>query len=271
VDIGTGLTVAASSPLISKVLGPTADYLGAGLQSLAARGLKNVERVFVNAAERLGKELDAPGVVPPRVLKGILQEAPFCDDELAAEYFGGVLASSRSEVGRDDRGATFTSLIARLSVYQIRSHFLFYSVVRGIYVGCGENIGHSSGRRKLRTFVPWNAYVMAMEFDKNERAEIMMAHVMFGLAREALVEGDFLFGNPEHIRTQYPGADQPGILFSPSALGVELFLWAHGKGDMMVNDIINPAVDLEPGTKITMMPGIRSTEFSDRVLEFDPK
>jgi len=32
------------------------------------------------------------------VLKGILDDSSFCDDELGAEYFGG-FASSRTEVG----------------------------------------------------------------------------------------------------------------------------------------------------------------------------
>lgn len=70
-------------------------------------------------------KLRRPGAVPPKVLKGIIGEAPFCDDELSAEYFGGVLASSRTGVSRNDRGAAFAALVGRLSAYEIRAHFFF--------------------------------------------------------------------------------------------------------------------------------------------------
>jgi hypothetical protein len=57
--------------------------------------------------------------VSPRVL-GFLVQASLCEDELFAEYYGGVLASARGPSGRDDRGASMMSLIGRLSTYQVR-------------------------------------------------------------------------------------------------------------------------------------------------------
>jgi hypothetical protein len=200
------------------------------------------------------------------VLKGVLEDGPFCDDELGAEYFGGVLASSRSEVGRDDRGAAFTALIGRLSTYQIRSHFFFYSVVRLLYERSTENIGIPQGRMRLKTFVPTPAYCSAMKFGAGENGGVILSHVMFGLAREALIEDHFQYGGVDHLRADYAGADMPGILFSPSALGVELFLWAHGKGDLKLTDILSPAVQLTSDIQMKVTPGIRSTLFPDRTF-----
>src|SRR5882724_4943650 len=155
-DPGTGLTVLGtalgSARVVEKILGPTADYLGTGMRDWTERSVKNVGRVFEKAKRKLGDKIEAPGAVAPRVLKGILAEGPFCDDELAAEYFGGVLASSRTEDGRDDRGATFTALIGRLSTYQIRSRFFFYSIIRSVYAGLTENLGTPQGRLRLTTF-----------------------------------------------------------------------------------------------------------------------
>ncbi len=172
VDPGTGLTVLGtalgSKDLVAKILGPTAEYLGAGMRDWTERRVKNLGRVFENAKERLGDKIDSPGAVPPKVLKGILEAAPFCDDELGAEYFGGVLASSRSEVGRDDRGAAFLALIERLSTYQIRSHYFFYTVIRVLYEGLTENLSVNEGRSRLKTFVPLEAYRFAMEFGDKE-------------------------------------------------------------------------------------------------------
>lgn len=264
-DPGTGLTVLGtalgSAQVVGKLLGPTADYLGAGLQAWTERGVKNVARIFQNAERKLGDKLEAPGSVPPKVLKGILGEGPFCDDELAAEYFGGVLASSRSEVGRDDRGATFTALIGRLSTYQIRSHFYFYSMIRILYEGSTENLGVPEGRHHLRIFVPITAYFAAMEFGKGENVSAIVGHVLFGLSREALIEEAFRFGSAEHLRAEYIAADSPGILFAPSALGVELYLWAHGGGDLPLTAILDPTVPLRSATQIRSIPGPRSVHF----------
>jgi len=249
-----------------KILGPTAEYLGGGLANWTERAVKNTGRVFEKAARKLGRQINQPGAVPPKVLKGILEEAPFCDDELGAEYFGGVLASSRSEVERDDRGAAFLALIGRLSSYQIRSHYFFYSVVRALYEGMAENLATLDGRQKLKTFVPMQSYALAMEFSGSENLDTILSHVMFGLSREALIEPEFFCGDAKLMMTQHAGIRVPGIMFSPSALGVELFLWAHGKGTLNVNEILNPITTLTADATITTAPGIRSVMFPDKTF-----
>lgn len=268
IDPGTGLTVLGtalgSKDLVVKLLGPTADYLGGGVRDWTERSVKNIGRVFEIARKKLGDKIDTHGAVPPKVLKGIIGEAPFCDDELAAEYFGGVLASSRSGVGRDDRGAAFVALIGRLSTYQIRSHFFFYSLIRMIYEGSTENIGVQEGRLRLKTFIPLSSYSTAMEFGEGESLPVLVSHVMFGLAREALIELSFSFGMTEHVRSEYGSATVPGLVFTPSALGVELYHWAHGKGDVGLLGILNPEVKLESDAKITTSPGICSVNFPER-------
>jgi hypothetical protein len=202
------------------------------------------------------------------VLKGIIDAGPFCDDELGAEYFGGVLASSRSEVGRDDRGASFLSLLGRLSTYQIRAHFFLYSVVRILYEGSTENLGLPEGRNRLKTFIPVSVYSSAMEFNEKEMKNFatILSHVMFGLAREALIDTTFRFGTAEHIKQMYPLCDSPGLIFQPSALGAELFLWAHGMGDVSIRDLINPKMELTSTINIPTGPGIRSVDFPERVV-----
>src|ERR1043166_8770153 len=101
-DLGTGLTLLGASSLAAKLLGPTFDYMGEGLKVGTQKGVANVGRIFTSAAKKLGPKLEEPGGVQPKVLKGILTEGAFCDDPLAAEYFGGVLASARSGNSRDD-------------------------------------------------------------------------------------------------------------------------------------------------------------------------
>lgn len=268
-DPGTGLVALGaaigSKELVLKILGPTADYLGVGIKDWTERANKNVGRIFENARKKLGDAIDKDGAVPPKVLKGILNEGQFCDDELAADYFGGVLASSRTEISRDDRGASFIALVSRLSSYQIRSHFLFYRLFRLVHEGHSANIGDPAERASLRLFIPVDTYTAAMEPSLEERRMEMISHVMFGLTRENLIEQNFLFGMPEALKRDFPDAQSAGILVNPSALGVELFLWAHGKGQSRLGDFLDSAVSLISSAKLNILPGTRSVKFLDRV------
>jgi len=91
-------------PLAHRVLGDTADYLGAGLKNWTERRAENVQKILKRADERLTDEERKKGAVPPRVIKGVLEDGSFADDPLVQSYFGGVLAASRSANARDDRG-----------------------------------------------------------------------------------------------------------------------------------------------------------------------
>lgn len=239
-DVSTGLTILGgaigSAKVVEKILGPTSEYLGDGLKNWTERRVKNVGRIFENAQKRLGSKIDENGTVPPKVLKAILDDGSFCDDELAAEYFGGVLASSRTEISRDDRGASITALIGRLTTYQIRSHYLFYSIIKKIFDGNDILISNTiENRNKLETFISFESYIIAMEFSDNEDVGNILSHVMFGLDREKLIESNFEFGSTERAKKFGSG----GIMFIPSTLGIELFLWAHGKGSVPIQKFLN--------------------------------
>ncbi|MBW8832034.1 MAG: hypothetical protein JF606_21985 [Burkholderiales bacterium] len=118
IDPGTGLTILGtaigSGKLAEKVLGPTADLAGTGLKEWTEKRIATVKKIFERAGDLQGDEPIA-GSVPPRVLRDVLNEGSLCDDELAVSYYGGMLASSKTGVSRDDRGAYFTGLIDRLT------------------------------------------------------------------------------------------------------------------------------------------------------------
>jgi len=257
-------TAVGSAKTIEKILGPTAEYIGSGLKGWTERRVENVARIFENAKEKLGSRIDAPGQVPPKVLKGILSEGAYCDDELGAEYFGGVLASSRTEVGRDDRGATFIALLGRISSYQLRSHFYYYSLLRQVYEGVDLNLGIADNRKQLQTFVPLDSWDAAMEFSEEEDGGNILNHVMDGLAREVLIDNSYSFGSADHIARTFENADVPGIVFYPTSLGISLYLWSHGMGHLSINDFLYPDVVLHSGVRIPVEPGIKSVHFKDR-------
>lgn len=231
---------------INKILGPTAELLGEQLRDFVQRRTRNVARIFKKAEKRLGDRICSNGSVPPRVLRQIMDDGSFCEDELAAEYFGGVLASSRSSIPRDDRGVSILALISRLSTYQIRTHYILYLVYANIFKGKKASL-LGKKNETLEVFMPMQDYVVAMEFDQHEESSLytFLNHSFFGLRKEGLVE-TFAYGSLEHLRKVWPHAGSDGVLCSPSALGAELFLWAHGISDKSSNHLFDPTIPFEP-------------------------
>jgi hypothetical protein len=236
VDVGTGLaalgTAEVSKDMLAKMLGPTAEYFGDGVRSWTEKRTANVQRVFAKAHRRLGDDINRPGAVPPRVLKAVLDEAQVADDELVAEYLGGVLASSRSEISRDDRSAVTARLIASLSTYAIRTHYVFYAMARQHLRGSDANeLRLVSGATDTRMFVSTPGYLAAMAFDKAELANYdgIRADTMLTLHRNSLL-GDYLMADPEGLRSRQGSFTFPehGIVYDVTQQGVALFCMAHG-------------------------------------------
>jgi len=223
---------------LNKLLGPTADYLGVSMKDFAQKRAENVGRIFGNAEKKLGDKINQSGQVPPKVLKTIIDEGSYCDDTVAVEYFGGVLASSRTEAGRDDRGARIGKILDGLSVYQIRSHYIVYTLVRKIFKDSGY-LFNREDRHKMEIFIPWEIYTNAMQFDESENKQFIsiLNSTFFGLHKDDLIES-FHYAPIETIKKDFPEAKDGGLVISPSASGAELYLWGYGFGDKDLSYIL---------------------------------
>lgn len=226
---------------IQKLLGPTADYLGQGLRDFTQKRTQTIGRIFQNAESKLGAKLDTPGEVPPKVLKAVLDEGSFSNDSLAVEYLGGILASSRTEHGRDDRGARIAKVMDALSTYQLRTHYLVYATVRTLFSESGLPL-NMEGLPKMQIFIPFTGYFSAMDFSDAEQEQLIsiLGHVFFGLHGDNLLEGHWQYGKKETMVKLFAGATEDGIVCQPSALGTELFLWAFGHADKPLDYLFNP-------------------------------
>jgi len=236
---------------IQKLLGPTADYLGNGLRDITQKRIENIGLIFQKAEAKLGDKKNINGSVPPKVLKTIINDGSYSDDTVAVEYFGGVLASSKTELGRDDRGARMAKLVDELSTYQLRTHYLVYSTIRNIFHDKGF-IFNMDDRDKMELFFPYPYYSHAMAFSKeeNSKAETLLRHTFFGLANDGLIGNEFQYGSKGSMVKTVKKAEHDGIVFHPSALGAELFLWAFGEGDKALDYIFsgnfNPDIEGMP-------------------------
>jgi len=237
--VGLGALAAyLSKDGLNKLLGPTAEYLGEGLKEFTMKRIENIGRIFKKGTSKLGQRIERPGKVPPKVLKGVINEGSYCENELASEYFGGVLASSRTTIDRDDRGASILKTVDGLSTYQIRTHYLIYNAIRKLFFGSGYHF-NIEDRPKMEIFIPLEAYKTAMKIspEENKQFHPLLSHSFFGLHNEALIE-NFRYGSVKTMLKFYKKATTAGIVCTPSAFGAELYLWAHGLGDKTYNYIL---------------------------------
>lgn len=264
VDPDTGMKLiggyVVTREVVSKIVGPTAEYLGEELKGWTERRIHNVGRIFQKTEQKLGDRIEQPGSVHPKVLKEILDDGSFADDDLAAEYFGGVLASSRTGVPRDDRGAAFAKDVASLSTYQLRMHYHLHVGFRSVLKGRDLHSQRERTWRHLEMFIPLTTYLDFMEFSEVELGIVpqLLTHSMVGLENQGLIAAEWRTGLVEHLRRSWPQVPDSGILVTPSSRGVELFLWAHGLGGVAVQDFFAPTLALPMDENDPAMNGVRA-------------
>ena len=225
---------------LSKILGPTAEYLGDELKSFAQKRLETVGKIFSNTEKKLGKKVDTPGRVPPKVLKTIIDEGSYADDDIAVEYFGGVLASSRTCVNRDDRGARLAKLIDGMSTYQIRTHYLIYSTISQLFSNSKYSFQVQKDREEMRLFMPMKSYVGAMQFTQAEFGNPqIMIHIFHGLGADGLISENYASGSKQFLEDYLGNIPSNGIACIPTSLGAELLLWAFGHGDKELDFLLS--------------------------------
>jgi hypothetical protein len=219
---------------LAKLLGPTAEYLGGELQEFTKKRISNVGRIFSNAENKLGDKVNQPGAIPPKVLKTIINEGSYSEDQIAVEYFGGVLASSRTESARDDRGARIAKALDNLSCYQLRCHYLVYSSIANVFKNQDQSLRINDKRTKLELFIPFNGFTTAMGLTQKEWDNPqLLSHIFQGLSSDNLISDHWAFGPVETLKTMSnrPLITMPGIVCTPTASGAELFLWGFGNGN----------------------------------------
>lgn len=234
--------------LVIKVLGPSADRFGASLGNLSGSALEGVGKVFSRAVELLGDKANSPGGVPPKLAWKIIDECVVVNDPITTEYLAGVLASSRTDLSLDDRGVSFVGQISRLSHYQILFHYLLYHTFRETLLGFHFLVNRWNNTSGARIAIPFSEIAKATGWpDDSVRA--LLTHCATGLAREQLIANDWKIGDLLTVNGKSPKVVS-GILVGLSISGVDLFLWGHGKADLL------PADFLDRGSNFDKLSGI---------------
>ena len=225
--VGTGLAILGSKDLLIKLLGPSADYVGGEVKGFVEKCNINLDGIFSKAASKLGNRMDEAGAVSPRVLKHVVDEGRFCEDNLTAEYYGGILASSKNRIARDDRGVTLLAQVKDMSVYQLRLHFVAYMIIHRLFKNEDFNLGDGADCHKMKIFIPMSVFTAAMDFQAGEDLNAILSHCLFGLSKHNLIT-DFASGDIEFLQKKNKAIAESGLLLAPTLPGAELFLWAIG-------------------------------------------
>jgi len=226
--LGAGLAVLGSKDLLNKILGPTADYIGSEAKGLAEKCNINLNHVFARAKEKLGARLEEPGAVSPRVLRHVYEDGRFAEDEIVVEYYGGLLAGSKTDSGKDDQALPYLAKVQQMSAHQLRLHFLFYYELLRIHRGSSVNLGLGNELHKLSLLIPHELFIGAFPSPVvMEKYWKIMAHSVAGLSEEGLVRA-YSYGDIEDKAKDFENAPTNAIFLTPSFLGAELFMWALG-------------------------------------------
>lgn len=232
------------------LLTPSLKKVGDRLAKYTEKGLDNIDRVLGIADARLKQRRKGQGDYPTRVFQRVVQQAYSCEDELQASYLGGILASSRGTVSRDDRAAYYLSMIESLSSYQLRTHAIFYSAILRISPTEFARAKRHILRGDVTVMITDRDYRRGMSFTRTEKPQIITPHVFNGLRQLRLVSGclsAMMTINPERLGGPYvlsPKAKPMKTLmhyFYPTSLGMELYLWGLGCGEKGI-DAYAPAL-----------------------------
>ena len=214
--IASGAVVGAAWAA-KKILGPTFDAMGGDLASFYRVG---VDRIFASACRKTNDIEDGKSA-NLRVAHDILRNGAFCADEFVLEYFGGLLASSRSSDGWKDDATPFVDVVKSLSSSQLRLHYNIYNALEQLALREPEiRQSSSSGSDAIESKTLYMHY--------NDIDAAIHLHV---LVRHGLIESGSFTGTGFH----YPDDNEEQILFymsgTPTIFGVMHYAAAHGMLD----------------------------------------
>ncbi len=233
------------------LFGDNVDYVGNVLSTYPERRRANFVRICNAALRRLGDQVNEPGAVPPSVIGFLLNEGSYTTGVVSSEYAGGFVACSRTANPTDERALRRLLTVNRLGEYAVRSHYHFYSALRLLILHTrnAPAVDFERDRFNLATFIPAGYYILAMDYNRDEIARMprIISDVLYALGQEFLLDGSNS-GTDDYLRSQFAKSDTgavrgEGIVFAPSILGIQLFLWAFGRRDRDHLFFLDPDMD----------------------------
>jgi hypothetical protein len=204
--------------IIKNVMGPTSKQMGGDLSKVYEYGRNNI---FRKAWGKIDNPKD--GMISNlRVARDVIWNGSYSEDDVTAEYFGGILASSRSKDGKNDSGIFYLDIIKSLSSDQLKTHYIVYRILNLLFLKDPSKrnlfMGNNAELSLHKIYIPHLELVPT--------AEENLARIMFGLRSKDLVDNF----KTRMIKTK-DGKRYPILEINPTTLGVQLFCIGNNKLD----------------------------------------
>ena len=199
---------------LKKVLGPTLDTLGEDINKVYQIGRDKIIKV----AQRKVTNIEDGASANLRVSRDVFWNGAFTDEAICAEYFGGILASSRSQAGKDDSGVYYVDLIKSLSSAQLRLHYVIYRTLNKLLVS-------DQTKKELNVGQSTELYAIRLHFAS---VELQKAELKIDTDLEALYRKGLLHEYKTDVhKIDDEGKSLPYTMVVPTTLGVQLFAIAN--------------------------------------------
>ncbi|MDH4216725.1 MAG: hypothetical protein OEV23_07535, partial [Gallionella sp.] len=219
-------------------------YVGTKLfgTALATMG-DDINKLYVKGRDKIvevaAKKVDNPDdgkKVNLRAARDVLWNGAITEDEVCAEYFGGMLAAARSEDGKDDAVVHYVDTIKAMSARQLELHYVIYKAWQVLLNQSGKPINVASST----DVQAWKIFMSGVEL---QRRQLPYDRDLPVLHRLGLISY-FKYDN-HSINTK----TMSFVDATPTTFGVMLFAVAHNKIDTwrdFSNALYGSATDIRP-------------------------
>lgn len=196
----------------TKLFGTALATMGDDINKLYAKGRDKI----IEVATKKVSDPDDGKTVNLRSARDVLWNGAITDDEVCAEYFGGMLAAARSEDGKDDAVVNYVDTIKAMSARQLELHYVIYKAWQNLLVSASTaiNVGQGSEVQKHHIFLA------GLELEGRKLQYDLDLPVLSRLG---------LLGNYKHDIHRVGDVGMPYLEARPTTFGVMLFAVAHNK------------------------------------------
>lgn len=200
---------------LQKVFGPALTEIGEDLKKLYAKGR---DKIISTAYRKISNPEDGKQA-NLRVTRDVLWNGAFTEDEVCAEYFGGVLASSRSAGGSDDDAIQFVDVIKSMSAKQLHLHYVIYRALNVLFLSGGKAVNVAQGAEIQRQQVWFASHELVSSLGLRIERDLNILH------RQGLLH---------QYKTDVHVVADKGLQYTsanPTTFGVLLYAAAHNRLD----------------------------------------
>ena len=211
ITTGTALAIA------NKLLGKTAEEISKDISSLYSKGRDKI----VEFSTRKITNIDDGKQANLRVARDVFWGGSFTEEAICAEYFGGILASSRSTDGKDDSGIYYVDVIKSLSSTQLHLHYVLYRSLNKLLISDSSkntlNVGQNAELNSVRLYfsvIELNSIGLSVDTD------------LEALYRKGLIH-EYKTDNHNFADSENKTKILPYTMIVPTTLGIQLLCIAN--------------------------------------------